>query len=464
MAISTCKAPIPRATVGVLRRSALLCWAASCWLVHSTSAPAQCSGPTFEKAWSDPAFATGTQILSGDFRGTGGRQFLVVYANGRPAIVPDGPVTIAYGNARAFWTGTHSMAALQDPYGRLALVTASGMVLYPIGTTSFFVEGTFAVGDSPRSLALGDFDGDGILDVAVVTGRYIAPGVNGSAVVVSRGTGMEPTFSSSPKSTGIGDDPWDVAVGDLDGDGKLDLVTADHASDSISFLKGAGNLTFSAHKAIGTKSPTHVTVADINLDSHLDVIVFSADTGTLELWLGDGTGQFTKSASAVVAFGGYPWLMDVADMNGDGYPDILAPSLQGIRLFLGNAHGLLGDSVLVPTGDVNDSFAAVLPIDLDGDHRRDFVAASNYSSPSPGGGYVNHCFPAPPTLLGDANGDGLVDVSDVFYLINYLFGGGALPSRSSDVNSDGTVDIRDVFYLINALFAGGPAPGASGQA
>jgi hypothetical protein len=59
---------------------------------------------------------------------------------------------------------------------------------------------------------------------------------------------------------------------------------------------------------------------------------------------------------------------------------------------------------------------------------------------------------------GDVNADGVVNVSDVFYLINYLFAGGAAPACSADANGDGSVNVSDVFYLINYLFAGGPAP------
>jgi hypothetical protein len=61
--------------------------------------------------------------------------------------------------------------------------------------------------------------------------------------------------------------------------------------------------------------------------------------------------------------------------------------------------------------------------------------------------------------IGDANGDGYVDVSDVFYLINFLFAGGPIPLGRANVNGDASLDISDVFYLVNFLFAGGPPPG-----
>jgi hypothetical protein len=63
-------------------------------------------------------------------------------------------------------------------------------------------------------------------------------------------------------------------------------------------------------------------------------------------------------------------------------------------------------------------------------------------------------------IIGDANGDGVIDIADVVYLINYLFGGGPAPEplEVGDANCDGVVDIADVVYLINYLFTGGPSP------
>ena len=60
--------------------------------------------------------------------------------------------------------------------------------------------------------------------------------------------------------------------------------------------------------------------------------------------------------------------------------------------------------------------------------------------------------------VGDANGDGSVNVLDVFYVINFLFAGGPSPIGRANVNGGSTIDVLDVFYLINYLFAGGPAP------
>ena len=65
---------------------------------------------------------------------------------------------------------------------------------------------------------------------------------------------------------------------------------------------------------------------------------------------------------------------------------------------------------------------------------------------------------AAPNPHGDVNGDGTVNVADIFYMINFLFAGGPAPIGSGDVNGDGFTNVADIFYLINFLFAGGPAP------
>jgi hypothetical protein len=63
-------------------------------------------------------------------------------------------------------------------------------------------------------------------------------------------------------------------------------------------------------------------------------------------------------------------------------------------------------------------------------------------------------------LRGDANGDGVIDLADVIYLLNYLYKSGfdPDPAEAGDTNCDGTVDLGDVVHLLNYLFKGGPAP------
>ena len=104
---------------------------------------------------------------------------------------------------------------------------------------------------------------------------------------------------------------------------------------------------------------------------------------------------------------------------------------------------------------VNSSTALVGLAGLDHDLQGDFVIAWTADiGPNADVRLRRLCA----SLAGDADGNGAIDVGDVFYVINALFAGGPSPVRNADANGDGVVNVADVFYLINFLFAGGPAP------
>jgi hypothetical protein len=109
-------------------------------------------------------------------------------------------------------------------------------------------------------------------------------------------------------------------------------------------------------------------------------------------------------------------------------------------------HALLAGSLAIDAGDPAGCVggAGTLTVDQRGVHRP-------ISSRCDAGAYER-------SPCGDVNGDGSVDVSDVFALINALFAGGGAPPGLTDVDQDGATSVSDVFYLINFLFAGGPAP------
>jgi hypothetical protein len=111
-------------------------------------------------------------------------------------------------------------------------------------------------------------------------------------------------------------------------------------------------------------------------------------------------------------------------------------------------HALPGGSPAIDAGapsGCTGPLGALLTLDQRGVHRSLGAACDvgAYESGSP---------------KGDVNGDGQVNVADIFALVNYLFAGGAFPPGLANVDGNGSVDVADVFYLINYLFAGGPAP------
>ncbi|MCH8046527.1 MAG: VCBS repeat-containing protein, partial [Planctomycetes bacterium] len=145
-----------------------------------------------------------------------------------------------------------------------------------------FPRAGFAAGDRPGSVAVADLDGDGALDL--VTANAVGDDVS---VLLGLGDG---TFAA-PVRFAAGDRPGSVAVADLDGDGALDLVTANRYSDDVSVLLGRGDGTFAApvNFAAGD-GPQSVAVADLDGDGALDLVTANRYSDDVSVLVGRGDG------------------------------------------------------------------------------------------------------------------------------------------------------------------------------
>lgn len=182
-----------------------------------------------------------------------------------------------------------SLIRLSRVLGLSLLVIMFGLLLESKAadqTISFSAKTDFGTGSRPVSVAVGDFNGDGALDLAVAN-------EDAASVSILLGTG---TGSFGPKIdfgfSGIG--PFSVAVGDFDGDGKLDLAVANVINNSVSILLGTGMGTFGGRTDIGTgTNPTSVAVGDFNGDGELDLAVANGGIDTVSILLNSTPSAFS---------------------------------------------------------------------------------------------------------------------------------------------------------------------------
>ncbi len=209
-------------------------------------------------------------------------------------------------------------------------VTQGGIHLLSIllgnGAGAFAGAASYDLGpfQRPESVVAADFNGDGNLDLAVAnpvgTGT-LSPHDN-IFILLGAGNG---SFGPAT-NVAVGITPESLTVGDFNGDGKPDLAVANEFSFDVSILLGKGDGTFDAAPNVPVENnPQSVAVGDFNGDGRLDLAVTRPGSSDVLILLGTGDGTFGTATTFSVQVG--PFSLAVGDFNGDGQPDLAVTKL-----------------------------------------------------------------------------------------------------------------------------------------
>jgi hypothetical protein len=321
----------------------------------------------------------------------------------------------------------------------------------PISSSIFLTALDFnSAGQDSHSVAYGDLNGDGKVDMVLADQCASNNNCSNGSVSVLLGNG-DGTFQTAVSYNSGGEGTLSVVLGDVNGDGKLDAIVANSCNTnnsctdgSVTVLLGNGDGTFQTAVSYdsGANGSQYAALGDVNGDGKPDVVVANncynnsnCTDGGMSVLLGNGDGTFQ---TAVIYDSGGEDAMSVAlaDVNGDGKPDAVVAnncasnsncSNGSISVLLGNGDGTFQTAVSYSSGGEGAVWVALA--DVNGDGKPDAVVANNCTSNSNcTAGYVG-------VLLG--NGDGTLQSA-----VGYSSGGDyASAVAIADINGDGKLDL-----------------------
>ncbi len=333
---------------------------------------------------------------------------------------PDGSVVYGgyFGGSGGSWYPYDMGLGDFNEDGELDVVTANHSsrsvgVFLGSGDGRFGSGVAYGVGSSgnPIGVGVGDVNGDGHMDVVVA--EWSSSNVD---VLLGEGDGTLGVATS----LAVGSNPRDAVVADLDGGGRAEIVVANYSSSSVSVLRRKGDDSGYERQDLGVGSnPQGLAVGDVDGDGDLDIVTANRGSDNISVLLNDGTGSF--AGAVAYAAGDGPVDVGLGEMDGDGVLDAVVLDYDGrsVSVLKGNGDGTFGGAV-VYGGLGSEPYHMALG-DWSGDGRPD-VAVAVYSGNdlalymNEGGGVLGGVLTYQASynpigvVSGDVSGDGLADV------------------------------------------------------
>jgi hypothetical protein len=263
--------------------------------------------------------------------------------------------------------------------GKLDLISAdfgtNTLTIWTNNGNGFGYHSTLTVGSGPYAVVAADVNGDGKVDLISADAQDAT-----LTVLTNNGNGGFGLYATLPVGASTNSYPDSVAVADVNGDGKPDLISANSNDGTLTVLtnNGHGGFGLNATLTVGS-APSSVIAADVNGDGKPDLISADANDGTLTVLTNNGDGSFSLDAILNVGLssGSSPESVVAVDVNGDGKPDLVSADIgdDTLTVLINDGHGGFASSSTFSVGVAGSEPNSVAAADINGDGKPDLISA-----------------------------------------------------------------------------------------